>query len=819
MIDPRAPDYKCTPASADRAVFGYAPARPVDAPQVSIICPFYNGAVPHFDEAAASIFRQSFQNWEFLIVNDQTKSPAALAMLARYRNIDPRVRVIDHTENKGVSAARNTGFAAARAPYVMMMDDDDLLEPTAIEKMLWHLESFPEFAVANGWTVNFGANDYLWPGGFEAGVKLLHSNSATGRALVRRPAHAQAGRHDESIRLGMEDWDFWLRLANVGLWGSTIPEYLDWYRRRDDHKDRWADLDSGNRYRTFCAGLQEKYPRLYAGEFPVIVPPLERVGEPFRETPAVANPLAKKKPRLLMVLPWLTAGGADKFNLDVLEQLCRCGWEVSIVTCAGQDHSWAPQFARFTPDIFALHTFLNPRDYLAFIKYLVDSRRPEIVLISNTEFGYQALPWLRSHCPEPRYVDYLHSESPQWNRGGFPRLSIENQPYLDHTFVASVYLKGWLRSNGGNVDTVDVVRINVDSEYWKPDAAVRARVRSELGLTQSANVITFVGRLHRDKQPQVLAGIFQELARRKVEFAALVIGDGEERAAFEETLARYDLLSQVRILGARSTPEVREFLQASDLLVLTSLWEGIALTLYEAMAVGAAVVAADVGGQKELVTPGTGILLAKGTPAEEVQRYADAIEGLLRDPVARHQMVAAARDRIESGFDIRHMGAAMNAALRAVAAAPPRQVVLTDSVAAKAGLMAIDGVRLLASAALRSAAAPVAASVSPPAALGMDEEAYQQRVAQIALAEIENSRAYRMLSRFKRIWPYRALARLRFGADWDTPPTVDPRIRLTQIKSSNYFRLLHWIKATPPYRWYARRKYGPNWEQSPLVRE
>src|ERR1041384_3989668 len=142
MVDPRNPDYSSTPASPGRPAFGYAPEAGRAAPLVSIVTPFYNGAAAVFDETAQTVFRQSFQQWEWLIINDKTTNPAALAVLDRYRSIDPRVRVIDHDVNKGLSGARNTGFAAARAEFIMLLDDDDLLEPTAIEKLLWHLISY-----------------------------------------------------------------------------------------------------------------------------------------------------------------------------------------------------------------------------------------------------------------------------------------------------------------------------------------------------------------------------------------------------------------------------------------------------------------------------------------------------------------------------------------------------------------------------------------------------------------------------------------------------------------------------------------------------
>src|SRR6266852_2104918 len=144
MIDPASSDYTNTPASPHRPRFGYATDDASALPCVAIVTPFYNTG-PVFHETAASVLQQSLQQWEWLIVNDGSTDPESLALLEEYRHRDPRIRVIDHGVNQGLSAARNTGFRVARSPYVVQLDSDDLLEPTAVEKWVWYLESYPEF--------------------------------------------------------------------------------------------------------------------------------------------------------------------------------------------------------------------------------------------------------------------------------------------------------------------------------------------------------------------------------------------------------------------------------------------------------------------------------------------------------------------------------------------------------------------------------------------------------------------------------------------------------------------------------------------------
>ena len=78
--------------------------------------------------------------------------------------------------------------------------------------------------------------------------------------------------------------------------------------------------------------------------------------------------------------------------------------------------------------------------------------------------------------------------------------------------------------------------------------------------------------------------------------------------------------------------------------------------MYEAMAAGLVVVGAVVGGQAELVTEGTGILIQRSTPAQEAQEYAAVLERLIGDPALRSRLGRSARERVEQHFSLRHMG-------------------------------------------------------------------------------------------------------------------------------------------------------------------
>src|SRR6266511_1868996 len=107
MIDPQKPDFSNTPVSHARPSFGYISGDTSAEPYVTIVTPFYNPSSV-FCDTARSVLQQSFQQWEWLIVNDRSNDERALALLAEYRQLDPRIRIIEHATNLGPGAARNT---------------------------------------------------------------------------------------------------------------------------------------------------------------------------------------------------------------------------------------------------------------------------------------------------------------------------------------------------------------------------------------------------------------------------------------------------------------------------------------------------------------------------------------------------------------------------------------------------------------------------------------------------------------------------------------------------------------------------------------
>ncbi len=146
------------------------------------------------------------------------------------------------------------------------------------------------------------------------------------------------------------------------------------------------------------------------------------------------------------------------------------------------------------------------------------------------------------------------------------------------------------------------------------DPALRVAVRREVGLSESDFVVIQVARLNELKDHATAARAIARTTRQAANIRWLVVGDGEQRAALEAAVRDNGISNVTRLLGTRR--DVPRLLAAADVCLLSSISEGIPLTLIEAMAARLPVVSTDVGGVAEVVVPEiTGRLAPAGDDA------------------------------------------------------------------------------------------------------------------------------------------------------------------------------------------------------------
>lgn len=114
---------------------------------ISIIIPAYN-VNAYLEETCRSVSAQTYQEWECLIIDDGA-TDATPELARKMEDRDPRFHVI-RQENAGVSAARNTGLRHAKGEFILFLDADDLLVPTALHDLLTALEARPDCVLSWG---------------------------------------------------------------------------------------------------------------------------------------------------------------------------------------------------------------------------------------------------------------------------------------------------------------------------------------------------------------------------------------------------------------------------------------------------------------------------------------------------------------------------------------------------------------------------------------------------------------------------------------------------------------------------------------------
>ncbi len=176
----------------------------------------------------------------------------------------------------------------------------------------------------------------------------------------------------------------------------------------------------------------------------------------------------------------------------------------------------------------------------------------------------------------------------------------------------------------------------------------QAKARATLEMPPSALVVGAVGRLQPVKGIHYLLEAFARLASDHPEAILLLVGDGPQRAQLERLARHVGGSERVCFLGSRS--DVPRLLQAMDIFVLPSIWEGMPNAALEAMAAGLPTVATAVGGTPEVVVDGVTGLLA---PPCNPDALAQAIARLLRNPDLRRKMGQAGQERVEQHFSIK----------------------------------------------------------------------------------------------------------------------------------------------------------------------
>ncbi len=230
------------------------PEGPID---LSVVIPCYDlGEL--LLEAVASVERTAPERCELIVVNDGSRQPRTLEVLAVLR--EGGYHVVDQP-NAGLAAARNRGVREARGRYVLPLDADNRLAAGYIASAIQGLDSQPEVGVVYGDRLEFGGRNGRKPVPELDLPNFLWANYIDACAAYRREIWEACGGYDAGA-LVWEDWDFWISAAERGWRFQRLPDVAFEYRVRPSSMLRKAEREGLRR--TVREHIYRKHHEIFA---------------------------------------------------------------------------------------------------------------------------------------------------------------------------------------------------------------------------------------------------------------------------------------------------------------------------------------------------------------------------------------------------------------------------------------------------------------------------------------------------------------------------------------------------------------------------
>lgn len=510
----------------------------------------------------------------------------------------------------------------------------------------------------------FGEKEYIWRQPFNT-FKEKKENIVCLTSFIRKDKYLELKELKNLPKSIHEDWYLWLYFISKEYFPVKMSLLGFWYRRLNS--GRLSNINSSKEK----IKLTERYLKKYKKN---IVKNVNSIQYPntseynydthpyeFDWDRKPINELKNGK-RILFMLPWMTMGGADKFYLQLIEGLSKKGYEITIITTEVSKYIWRQKFERFATEVFDLTTFLNRKDWAAFIVYIIKSRKIDLLFQSNSFYGYYVIPWIKCKFPELPIVDYIHMEEWNWRDGGYPRDSVAIENYLDSTYTCTKYLKDLMYEKmNRSVKNIEEVYIGTDEKYYNSEI-IELPKEQWYEKIKGKKIVLFPCRITEQKRPFLMLEILGKILKKRKDIVFLIVGDGNLLNSVKQEAKNMDLSDNILFLGAHN--DIRKYYKIADVTLICSMAEGLALTAYESLSMNVPVISSDVGGQAELIDNTCGRIIklyqdqAKDTSnlnysKQEINDYVDAI----CDTIDNKEITknSNCRNRILNGFTVDQM--------------------------------------------------------------------------------------------------------------------------------------------------------------------
>ncbi len=230
-------------------------------PKISVIIPCHNHG-EFIREAIGSVLASAFEDYEIIIVNDGSTDPFTSAVFRELEHDfqDHRKVHILHQARSGLPEARNNGIRRSRGEYILPLDADNRVKPQFLSKASEILNNDPGVGVVYAFAELFGQREGIWEFSEFDPKRMLLYNLVEACSVYRRAVWEQHP-YDSEMRIGYEDWDFWIAAMESGWAFHLIKEPLFVYQVREGSMVSVCNIPENRRalIRNICNKHRKSY--------------------------------------------------------------------------------------------------------------------------------------------------------------------------------------------------------------------------------------------------------------------------------------------------------------------------------------------------------------------------------------------------------------------------------------------------------------------------------------------------------------------------------------------------------------------------------
>lgn len=300
------------------------------------------------------------------------------------------------------------------------------------------------------------------------------------------------------------------------------------------------------------------------------------------------------KKAIIIGLHWLQAGGAERWAVETIKLAKKAGFMPIVITDRDGHQPWITK--DFCDDVLVLPLTPPIREYWAdvpLLRSLFEQFDIKAIAIHHCQWLYDHIWWVKQFFPETHIIDSLHIVE-YINCGGYPHEAVTHDKWIDLHHVISPQLENWLH----NVHGIESSKI-VDA----PLIGLTAGIGNDcVSPRKNKNVlnVAFVGRIARQKRPEAFVLVAKALNKKYPgKFHFILHGDGELDTFVSELISRYGLENVIERRSMKISAQ--KTYDDADVLLISSVNEGITLTTIEALSNGVPVISSDVGSQKTVI--------------------------------------------------------------------------------------------------------------------------------------------------------------------------------------------------------------------------